>query len=84
MSSETIADIVAELRRCPTNTVLGGMVSLICNRLADRIETAWKQERVEIATYAATQGVKLTNEKYANMPAGNAAAMREAQEGGAE
>ena len=44
MSNETIADIVAELRRCPTNTALGGIVSLICNRLADRIEAAAKRE----------------------------------------
>ena len=48
--TEKIADIVAELRGCPTNTLLGGMVSLICNRLADRIEAAWKCEREEIYT----------------------------------
>ena len=46
--------------------------------LADRIHLAWERERVEIATKAATQGVKLTNEKFANLPIGNMAAVREA------
>lgn len=47
--AETLEDIVAELRNCPKNTVLGGMVSLICDRLADRIEAAAKREKSAIA-----------------------------------
>ena len=48
------------------------------NKLLTRLEAAHKRELIEVATRAATQGVKLTNEKYANMPIGNSAALREA------
>lgn len=47
---------------------------------ADELEGAWKRERVEVATRAATQAVNLTNEKIANSPVGNSLAMREAIE----
>lgn len=50
----------------------------IIKSYADQLEAAHKRELIEVATRAATQGVKLTNEKYANMPIGNSAALREA------
>ena len=45
---------------------------------ADELEKAYKLERVEVATRAATQAVNLTNEKIANSPVGNAYALRDA------
>jgi hypothetical protein len=91
---ETTADIIAEMRRraeeierdCAEKMKRGEMVSdcyareLVADirREADRLEAAHKRELIEVATRAATQGVKLTNEKYANMPIGNSAALREA------
>lgn len=66
LRQETLAEIEEELR--------SGEYA----PLADRIHAAWERERVEIATKAATQGVKLTNEKFANLPIGNMAAVREA------
>ena len=77
--NETIADIVADFREMVHHTV-DGIIAVKADVIADRIEAAWKRERVEIATYAATQGVKLTNEKYANTPVGNAAAFDEFKE----
>lgn len=66
LRQETLAEIEEELR--------SGEYA----PLADRIHLAWERERVEIATKAATQGVKLTNEKFANLPIDNMAAVREA------
>lgn len=66
LTQETLAEIEEEL--------LSGEYA----PLADRIHAAWERERVEIATKAATQGVKLTNEKFADLPIGNMAAVREA------
>ena len=78
MSNETIADIVAELRRCPTSTALGCMVSLLCNRLADRIETAWKREKAEIEASALAAGGIVEASRHKQV--GNSAAMRAALE----
>ena len=98
--NETIADIVAKLRR-QSNEEYAFAAKLrsddcddvdytrascydedakYLSQIADRIEAAWKRERVEIATTAAAQAVNLTNEKFANTPVGNAAATREALE----
>ena len=42
------------------------------------LKAAWKKERIAVATRAATQAINLTDEKYANTPIGNAAALRDA------
>ncbi len=72
--TETLADIVAQMRNpegmgyTVGNTANGADISVataICVAIfADRIEAAWERERVEIASRAATQGVKLTDEKW--------------------
>lgn len=72
--NEMLADIVAQMRDpegmgyTVGNTANGADISEdtaeCMATFADRIEAAWKRERVEIATKAATQGVKLTNEKW--------------------
>lgn len=91
---ETLADIVAEMRdiskadkytvkanpELPSPTVLGKPICAYFAEVVDRLEAAAMWERVEVATKAALEGVRLTNEKYANTPVGNAAAMREALE----
>lgn len=74
---ETSADITAEIR-ARAGVWPEPALTKYDMTLADRIDAAVKRECIEAATRAATQGVKLTNEKHANMPIGNAAKMREA------
>ena len=73
---ETSADITAEIR-ARAGAWPEPALTKYDMTLADRIDAAVKRECIEAATRAATQGVKLTNEKYANMPIGNTAAMHE-------
>ncbi len=87
-TNETIADIIAEMRFHAQQNIDAekdkpeyGFLTVEGRSIqsyADRLEAAHKRELIEVATRAATQGVKLTNEKYANMPIGNSAALREA------
>lgn len=77
---ETIADIVAEMRGLVKPGETLNHTYELLSGLADRLEAAVKRECIEVATRAATQGVNLTNEKYANTPIGNTVAMREAVE----
>lgn len=88
-NNETIADIVAELRSCPKNTLLGGIVSLICNGLADRIEAAAKREEEHAVEHATKHAEAIArdncrdciyNPRSKNYEGGNSAAMREALE----
>ncbi len=74
---ETSADITAEIR-ARAGAWTEPALTKYDMTLADRIDAAVKRECIEAATRAATQGVKLTNEKYANMPIGNTAAMHDA------
>ncbi len=74
---ETSADITAEIR-ARAGAWPEPALTKYDMTLADRIDAAVKRECIEAATRAATQGVKLTNEKYANMPIGNTAAMHDA------
>jgi len=76
---ETSADITAEIR-ARAGAWPEPALTKYDMTLADRVDAAVKRECIEAATRAATQGVKLTNEKYANMPIGNTAAMRQALE----
>ena len=86
-NNETIADIVAELRSCPTNTVLGGIVSLTCNGLADRIEAAAKREEEHAIEHATKHAEAIArdncrdciyNPRSENYVRGNAEVMRKA------
>ena len=74
---ETSADITAEIR-ARAGAWPEPALTKYDMTLADRIDAAVKRECIEAATRAATQGVKLTNEKHANMPIGNTAAMHDA------
>ena len=74
---EHTADITAEIR-ARAGAWSEPALTKYDMTLADRIDAAVKRECIEAATRAATQGVKLTNEKYANMPIGNTAAMHDA------
>ena len=76
---ETSADITAEIR-ARAGAWPEPALTKYDMTLADRIDAAVKRECIEAATRAATQGVKLTNEKHANMPIGNTAAMHDALE----
>lgn len=78
---ETSADITAEIR-ARAGAWPEPSLTKYDMTLADRIDAAVKRECIEATTRAAMQGVKLTNEKHANMPIGNTAAMREALEKG--
>ncbi len=83
-SRETSADVLAYLRSVVFamkvhDAMMPEVYDILCG-VAFRLESAWKRERVEIATTAAAQAVNLTNEKFARTPVGNAAAMREALE----
>ena len=87
--TETIADIAAELRRCPTNTALGVMISLICNRIADRIEAAAKREEEHAIEHATKHAEAIArdncrdciyNPRSENYVRGNAEVMRKALE----
>ena len=72
-TQETTADVSAEMRNY-SNACNDGYHTdyrVVCadmRNFADRFDAAHKRELIEAVTRAATQGVKLTNEKHAGMP----------------
>jgi len=77
-NNETIADIVEEMRnRAEAARQYDDGIVMLLNTLADRIETVYKRETVEVSTRAATFAINKTNEEW-RQKLGNAAKLREA------
>jgi len=81
---ETLADIVAEMRKVkgfPVPYAPSGYDGVWATDLidfADRIEAAWKRERAEIEAQALSIGGIVESSRHKQKPQGNAAAMRDA------
>lgn len=75
-NNETIADIVEEMRnRAEAARQYDDGIVMLLNTLADRIETVYKRETVEVSTRAATFAINKTNEEW-RQKLGNMAKLR--------